>query len=94
MGKKPRDFSKEQIGQLKPLYIDESKPRGAGKNIYCVAADDNHNHEKPGSPMWDSCGGYVMIRAEKLEYKKITDALLKGDCHIRLSLRESWRVSD
>jgi len=51
----------------------------AGKNIFCVAADDNHNHEKPDSPMWDSCGGYVMIRAEKLEYKNITDALLKGD---------------
>lgn len=51
----------------------------AGKNIFCIAADDNHNREEPDSPMWDSCGGYVMIRAEKLEYKAITDALLKGD---------------
>lgn len=31
-----RDFSKEQIGQLKPLYIDETKPRGSGKNIYWI----------------------------------------------------------
>lgn len=36
MGRKPRDFSIEQIGQLKPLYIDETKPRGQGKNIYWV----------------------------------------------------------
>ena len=49
-----------------------------GKKIFCVATDDNHNHAEENSPAWDSCGGYVMIRAEKLEYKKITDALLKG----------------
>ena len=36
MGRPPRNFSKEQIGQLKPLYIDETKPRGRGKNIYWV----------------------------------------------------------
>lgn len=51
----------------------------AGKNVFCTATDDNHNHENPDGPLWDSCGGYVMIRAEKLEYKNITDALLKGD---------------
>lgn len=36
MPRPPRDFSKEQIGQLKPLYIDETKPRGNGKNIYWI----------------------------------------------------------
>lgn len=51
----------------------------AGKGIFCIAADDNHNHAKQDSPFWDSCGGYVMIKAEKLEYKNITDALVNGD---------------
>ena len=51
----------------------------SGKKLFCIAADDNHNRENPDSPKWDSCGGYVMIRAEKLEYKTITDALVKGD---------------
>lgn len=36
MGRSPRDFSKEQVGQLKPLYIDDTKPRGSGKNIYWI----------------------------------------------------------
>ena len=60
-----------------PQVFDEML-RG-GKKLFCIASDDNHNRENPGSPLWDSCGGYVMIRAEKLEYKNITDALLKGD---------------
>lgn len=51
----------------------------SGKNIFCVAADDNHNRGEDGPSPYDSCGGYVMIRAEKLEYKDITNALLKGD---------------
>lgn len=43
-----------------------------GKRIYCIAADDTHKKE--------ACfGGYTMIKAEKLEYKAITDALLAGD---------------
>lgn len=36
MGRKPRDFSIEKIGQLQPLYIDETKPRGKGCNIYWI----------------------------------------------------------
>lgn len=45
-----------------------------GKRLYCIAADDNHNRE--GRP--DSFGGFTMIKAEKLEYTQITDALVKG----------------
>lgn len=40
MGRKPRDFSKEKIGKLQPLYIDETKPRGKGKNIYWICRCD------------------------------------------------------
>ena len=44
-----------------------------GERIFAVAADDNHNKSK------DSFGGFVMIKAPKLEYKAITDALFNGD---------------
>lgn len=43
-----------------------------GKRIYCVAADDNHSER-------DFFGGFTMIKAEKLEYKTITDALVSGN---------------
>lgn len=44
-----------------------------GERIFCLAADDNHN--------WypDSFGGFIMIKAENLEYRTITRALEKGD---------------
>ena len=45
-----------------------------GQRIYAVATDDNHN-KRPGN----SFGGFVMIKAEKLEYEAITRALFDGD---------------
>ncbi len=50
-----------------------------GKRIYCIATDDNHNHYPLDTPRCDSFGGFTMIKAEKLEYTAITDALKKGD---------------
>ena len=44
----------------------------AGERIYCIAADDNHNHRA------DSGGGFTVINAERLEYRTITKALEKG----------------
>lgn len=44
----------------------------AGKRIFCLATDDAHG--KGGM-----CGGYIMIKADKLEYKTVTDALMKGN---------------
>ena len=41
-----------------------------GHRIACTMGDDNHNIES-------TCGGYVMINAEKLEYGAIIDALEK-----------------
>ncbi|MBE7060055.1 MAG: hypothetical protein E7389_04475 [Ruminococcaceae bacterium] len=41
-----------------------------GQRIACTMGDDNHNIES-------TCGGYVMINAEKLEYGAIIDALEK-----------------
>ncbi len=47
----------------------------SGKRIYCVATDDNHN--KPD--MESSFGAFTMIKAEKLKYEMITEALVKGE---------------
>ena len=43
-----------------------------GERIFAVASDDNHNKRN------DSFGGFVMIKAERLEYTAVTDALFNG----------------
>ena len=50
-----------------------------GKRIFCIATDDNHNGHPFNSPRCDSFGGFTMIKAEKLEYKAVTDALIEGN---------------
>jgi hypothetical protein len=62
----------------------------AGKRIYCIATDDNHNHND------DSCGGFTMIKAEKLEYTAITDALVKGQFYASQgpAIEELWLEGD
>ena len=50
-----------------------------GERIFCIGADDNHNDHPLDSPKSDSFGAYTVIKAEKLEYKTITDALLRGN---------------
>ena len=50
-----------------------------GKRIFAVSADDNHNVYPVGHYGCDAFGGFVMIKAEKLEYETITDALFRGD---------------
>ena len=42
------------------------------KHIFCIAADDNHTIKH-------CCGGFVMIKADKLEYKTVMSALVAGD---------------
>ncbi|MBE6645406.1 MAG: PHP domain-containing protein [Ruminococcaceae bacterium] len=48
------------------------------EEIFCVGADDNHNKYPIDSPLCDSFGGFTMIKAEKLEYSAVADALIKG----------------
>jgi len=50
----------------------------ANKRIYCIAADDNHNHRGDDTAECDSFGGCTVICAEALEYEKITSALKNG----------------
>ena len=49
-----------------------------GERIYCVATDDNHNKFSKGHPRCDSFGGFTVIKADKLEYETVTEALEKG----------------
>jgi len=42
------------------------------KRIFCTAADDNHKLES-------CCGGFVMIKADKLEYRAVMAALVAGN---------------
>ena len=51
-----------------------------GERIFCVAADDNHNHggADVGMPGCDSFGGWVGIFADEFTYMGITDALRGG----------------
>ena len=50
-----------------------------GNRLFCVASDDNHNIYQPGHPLCDSFGGFTMIKAERLTYEAIIEALLNGD---------------
>lgn len=49
----------------------------SGKKIYAIGADDNHNAHF-GTRRNDSGWAYTVIKAEKLEYRTITKALLDG----------------
>lgn len=50
-----------------------------GERIFCTATDDNHNRREEDDPQFDSCGGFVQIKADKLEYETITKALVDGN---------------
>lgn len=63
-----------------------------GEKIFCIATDDNHNHTPLDSRLCDSFGGFTMIKAEKLDYKEITNALLSGHfyCSQGPEIKELW----
>jgi len=63
-----------------------------GKRIYCIGVDDNHNGRSFDDLKCDSFGAYTMIKAEKLEYTAITDALMKGNFYASMGpqIKELW----
>lgn len=71
------------------VYDDMLK---GGEKIFCVAADDNHNKYPEGDMRCDSCGGWVMIKADKLEYNTIGKALLDGNFYASTGpeIRSLW----
>ena len=50
-----------------------------GERIYCIGADDNHNHTNPNSRRYDSGWAWTVIKAKSLDYKDVTEALLAGN---------------
>ena len=67
-----------------------------GERIFCVSTDDNHNFHPFDAPNNDSFGGFTMIKAESLDYKKITDALVNGDFYASQGPRihDLWMEDD
>ena len=63
-----------------------------GKRLLCIAADDNHNGHPEGSPRWDACGGYIMVKADKLEYRTVTKAMEAGNFYASYgpTIHELW----
>ena len=59
-------------------YIYDQILRG-GERIFCIGADDNHNGGN--IPERDSFGAFTVIRADSLDYKTVTDAMLRGDMY-------------
>ena len=49
-----------------------------GKRIFVQGADDNHNRRQPDDPKWDSFGGFIWLKAPRLDYPSIANALVKG----------------
>lgn len=50
-----------------------------GKRIFAQGTDDNHNHQQPDHPKWDSFGGFIWLKAPSLTYPDIAAALVGGD---------------
>lgn len=50
----------------------------AGKRIFCIGADDNHNLSPETSRYSDSGLAFTMIKAESLDYRAVTRALTEG----------------
>lgn len=63
-----------------------------GKRIYCIGVDDNHNGRPFDNLKCDSFGAYTMIKADKLEYTAITDALINGNFYASMGpeIKELW----
>ena len=51
----------------------------SGNMIYCIGADDNHNKEPETARRFDSGWAYTMIKADSLDYRTVTNALLNGN---------------
>lgn len=60
------------------VYWDSLLRRGV--RIWGIATDDNHNNNRyeEARPEWDSFGGWVSVKAEKLSQESIAQSLLEG----------------
>lgn len=72
------NHSSAHIGYEEYAYLIYDYMLRGGKKIFCIAADDNHNGAPIDSLRSDSFGGFIWIKADKLEYRTITKALEDG----------------
>lgn len=64
-----------------------------GERIYCIGADDNHNSKRwQGTRRSDSGWAWTVIKADKLDYKTVTDAMLAGNFYASEGpeIKELW----
>ena len=68
---------------LDGIDADQEQPYDAllrrGNRLFCLSADDNHDHFPPEHPLNDSFGGFIMIKAPALSYGAIMTALERGE---------------
>ena len=70
-------------------YIEKSGPLDdllkVGQNVYPVCTDDNHD-------TFDRFGGWVMVKADKLDYDSVVSSLLSGNFYASTGpeIRELW----
>lgn len=65
------------FAEYNPIIYDDMLRMG--KRIFCIGTDDNHNGKPFDSPRCDSFGAFTMIKAPRLSYTDVTDALLAGN---------------
>lgn len=70
MGRHIRDFTKTKIGMLQPLYIDETKPRGRGHNIYWICKCD--------------CGNLISVNSSNLRSGERENRKMSCGCYTPL----------
>ena len=63
-----------------------------GEKLFCIGADDNHNKHEIGDPMCDACGAWIQIKADRLEYNTIGQALLDGNFYASMGpeIKSLW----
>lgn len=68
----------ENIGFAPSMYTSLIRE---GKFLGVIASDDSHcgRSKDPESPRYDMGGGYIMVRADKLEYETVIKALENHD---------------
>lgn len=63
----------EYVPQIYDMFLKR------GTRLFCVGGDDNHNKYPFNDRRSDSFGAFTMIKSPSLNYKDVTDALLKGN---------------
>ncbi|MGN0421654.1 MAG: PHP domain-containing protein [Lachnospiraceae bacterium] len=62
-----------------------------GRHIFATASDDNHND----GIIQDSFGGYIMVKAQKLDHESIINSIMSGNYYSTSGPKiYDWRIED